>query len=255
MSKPRRFTPARIAAFILIVAGLFIFDGSRKIPTPFASGNALHPAPTAPVTPPADFLRVATVNIAGGVGKTDGRKDLDRTAAALQGFDLIGLQEVHGGNIFGSPDQAQLLGQKLNLPWLFAPVEHQWWRDAFGDGILTSRRVTHWQRIPLAGAAANSNRELLWVQLDFAGQSVNVLITHLSRDADREAELRTAITLFKSLQTPVILMGDLNSNKDDPQIADLRKDPSVADPVGDALNPKMPETIDWIFARHLKASQ
>ena len=125
----------------------------------------------------------------------------------------------------------QILGGKLNLPWLFAPVESQWWHFAFGDAILTRLPVTHWQRIPLANEIADSNRELLWPQLGHNGKTINVLITHLERHLDRAAELKTAILLFESLPAPAILMGDLNTGKDDPQLVELRLRTDVKDPI------------------------
>jgi endonuclease/exonuclease/phosphatase family metal-dependent hydrolase len=259
VSAGRRFTPGRIGLFILVVAVMFTVDGSRKVPAPPASGTSLNgrAATTEPATNLSDnssdaVLRVAAYNIAGGVGKADDRLDLDRTAAALKGFDLIGLEEVHGS--LTGPDQAQILGEKLDHAWLFAPVESQWWHEAFGDGILTNLSVTHWQRIPLANDIADSNRELLWTELEFNGRPINVLITHLERHADREAELKTAISLFESLQSPVILMGDLNTGKDDPQMVELRKRPDVNDPIYGALDEKYHDSVDWILLRGLKSA-
>jgi endonuclease/exonuclease/phosphatase family metal-dependent hydrolase len=311
-AKSRRFTSGRIAIFLCVIAAIFVLDGSRKIPSPPASGTSFNGPPPADAAPPASTasdaastpngaasppssasqspngaspspngaspspngaspspngaspspivsnpatarLRVATFNIDGGVGGTDNKFDLDRTAAAMRGFDFVGMEEVHG-DLFG-PDQARILGQKLNMSWLFAPVESQWWHDAFGDGAVTSLPVSFWERIPLANAGADSNRELLWTRATFAGKPLNVLVTHLERHGDRAAELRTCITLFESFEGQSILMGDFNTQKDDPQIAALRQRPDVADATGKfALGDKNPDTYDWIFARGLKAT-
>jgi endonuclease/exonuclease/phosphatase family metal-dependent hydrolase len=250
MNKSRRWT-GRVVVLLGIVAILFIIDGLRKTPSPPASGTALNGA--APATRPSQtVLRVATFNIDGGVGLADDRLDLDRTAAAMRGFDLVGMEEVHGSLL--DKNQAEILGEKLNVSWLFAPVESQWWHEAFGDGVVTSLPVTYWQRIPLANQNADSNRELLWVRAVFNDKPLNVLITHLERHADREAELRTAITLFESFQGQAILMGDLNTQKDDPQITELRNRPDVADPTGKyALSNDHEDTYDWIFAHGLRA--
>jgi Endonuclease/Exonuclease/phosphatase family len=237
----RRFTLGRIAVFLIIVAGFFLWQGIQKIPTGAASGTSLSgPQPNS--RPAGNVLRVATFNIDG--------KDGDATADAMHGFDLIALQEVHGLGPFSKSNQAQVLGGKLNLPWLFAPVERQWWSDSFGDGVLTSLPVQHWQRFPLSSENSDSNREILILRLQFAGGPLNVLITHLDRQNDRESELGSATSLFLSMQEPVILMGDLNVTNGNAQIESLRKTPGVIDPIGDANG----QSFDRIFARGMRST-
>ncbi|HEY1922333.1 MAG TPA: endonuclease/exonuclease/phosphatase family protein [Tepidisphaeraceae bacterium] len=239
----RRFTPGRVTIFVLIAAGFFAWQGSERIPAGPASGTSLNGA--APSSRPiGDTLRVATFNIDGKAG--------DSTVETLRGFDLIGLQEAHGLGAFSKSNQVEVLGQKLNLPWLFAPVEKQWWSEAFGDGVLTSLPVEHWQRIPLAAQSAESNREVLLLQLQFSGRPLNVLITHLPTEEDREAQLATVGSLFLSLQEPAILMGDFNSKNDSPAIQAMRKSPGVIDPIGDAVIAKNSQSWDRIFARGMQ---
>jgi endonuclease/exonuclease/phosphatase family metal-dependent hydrolase len=240
----RRFTPGRITLFIVIVAGIMAWQGGQKTPTGPASGTALT-GPEPASRPSGDTLRVATFNIDG--------KDGDPTADTMRGFDLIGMEEVHGCAPFSSSNGAQVLGGKLNMPWLFAPVERQWWHDAFGDGVLTTLPLDHWQRFPLANEGSESNREVLVLRLQFAGKPLNVLVTHLATHGDREAELATAASLFLSMQEPAILMGDLNSANDSPQIQLLRKTPGVIDPIGDAVIAKNAESWDRIFARGMRS--
>jgi endonuclease/exonuclease/phosphatase family metal-dependent hydrolase len=239
-NRGRRFTPGRIILFLLIVAGFLAWEGSQKSPLGAAAGTAfVGPAPTS--RPSGDVLRVATFNIDGKSG--------DPTADTMRGFDLIGMEEVHGCCPFSDTNEAEILGQKLNMPALFAPVERQWWHNAFGDGALTTLPVEHWQRFPLSNENADSNRELLVLRLQFAGKPLNVLVTHLERHEDLETELATAISLFHSLEEPAILMGDLNLRPNDPQIDALRKSPGVIDPVGD----NHPESFDRIFARGFRS--
>jgi endonuclease/exonuclease/phosphatase family metal-dependent hydrolase len=229
-----------VTLFLTLVAALFVWQGSQKIPLGAAAGTALNgPAPAS--RPSGDSLRVATFNIDG--------EDGDATADTMRGFDLIGMQEVHGGLPVIGSNGAEALGTKLNLQWLFAPVERQWWRDAFGDGMLTSLPAEHWQRFPLNNEGADSNRELLILRLKFDGKPLNVLNTHLDRGDDRENELTTAAALFQSMQAPAILLGDFNSQSDDPQIQALRSIPGVIDPIGDKVAASNNESWDRIFAR------
>jgi endonuclease/exonuclease/phosphatase family metal-dependent hydrolase len=236
----RRFTPGRIVVFLIIVAGFMAWQGSQKIPLGAASGTTfVGAAPTS--RPSGDILRVATFNIDGKSG--------DPTADTMRGFDLIGMEEVHGCCPFSGSNEAEILGDKLNMPAVFAPVERQWWHDAFGDGALTTLPVDHWQRFPLSNENADSNREVLILRLEFSGKPLNVLITHLERHSDLENELATVISLFQSMQEPAILMGDLNLQIPDPQIDALRKSPGVIDPVGD----NHADSYDRIFARGFRA--
>ena len=48
---------------------------------------------------------------------------------------------------------------------------------------------------------------------------------------------------------PAVLLGDLNSDADDPQIRRLLALPGVVDPVGQVLGREAPRRIDWIFLR------
>jgi endonuclease/exonuclease/phosphatase family metal-dependent hydrolase len=135
------------------------------------------------------------------------------------------LQEVHGRTLTESHDQAQLLGEKLGMPWLYAPSERQWWHDAFGNGLITSLPVASWQRFPLSGTAATNNRSLLLVHMPLGGRMVHVLITHLPTTNDRESELRAVSALFFSLAEPALLIGDLNTRPGNPQDPPRRLDP------------------------------
>jgi endonuclease/exonuclease/phosphatase (EEP) superfamily protein YafD len=86
-------------------------------------------------------------------------------------------------------------------------------------------------------------------------RTVHILVAHVNRryDEDRQAQLRAVIALFRSLEKPAILLGDLNSTKDDPQISQLLQDSQVADVVGEVLGSKDdPKRIDWIFCRGMK---
>jgi endonuclease/exonuclease/phosphatase family metal-dependent hydrolase len=241
--RARRFTPARILLFPLIVAGFVAWEGQKKIPSGPAEGSALLGGP--PSTQPAALtLRVATFNIDGGA------EGLDHVVHALQaadlgGFDLIGLQEVHG------LDQTGQLAQGLRQAFLYAPVESQWKFKSFGNAAITDLPVSHWEQIPISSNDSDSNRNVILLRATFAGRPLNVLITHIDRKQDHAPEIRDVANLFLSLQEPAILMGDFNLTTDpasqdaDPDIAALVKTPGVIDPIGRAY--------DRIFARGLVA--
>lgn len=205
-----------------------------------------------------NILRFGTFNLHGCKGE-DGRVDIARTALCLKNLDFVALQEVHGSGFFGGEDQTALLGKQLKMAWLFAPAVRQWYSLESGNGFLTNLPVSFWQRIPLASHRDYSYRNAVLVGVKHQNEKgdekiVNILLTHINRryDEDRQAQLRAVIALFLSLREPAVLLGDLNSTKIDPQIADLIKNPEVTDAVGQFLGPKDKDRIDWIFCRGLK---
>jgi hypothetical protein len=230
MNGGRRFTLRRVVVFILIVAFLAALQESKKIPAGPAEGNAL--TGNYPTTQPSRAtLRVATFNIDGGA------EGIDHVAHAMTGFDLTGLEEVHGA------DQTDYLGQTLQQNSLYAPVETQWIVKTFGNGAVTSLPVTHWQRIPISSNDSDSNRNMILLNATFDGKPLAILITHIDRHQDHPTEIREVANLFLSLQTPAILMGDFNVTDNDPDVAALAATPGVIDPIG--------KGYDRIFARGL----
>ena len=225
-----------------------LYAGQRKRPTNAAEGFSLMGASAGPE--PKTRLRIGTYNIHGGLGQ-DGIKDVRRAAGYLRECDVVGLNEVCGASPFQSRGQAETIATNIRLPWLFAPTERRWWRDAFGNAVLTSLPVTHWQRIPISGPAAHSNRNMVLLKTTWQQRSLSVLVTHIERE-DRESQVRTVIRKFLSLPEPCILMGDLNSPGDDPQIRELRSTSKVVDAIHAALGKDDLERIDWIFARGMK---
>ena len=98
-------------------------------------------------------------------------------------------------------------------------------------------------------------RNVVLVGLPWQGRTVHLLLTHLTRrdDAQRQAQLRAVIDLFLSLAEPAVLLGDLNTEADDPQLARLLAAPGVEDAVGEHLRRSRPgddppRRIDWIIS-------
>jgi endonuclease/exonuclease/phosphatase family metal-dependent hydrolase len=234
MSQGRRFTPGRVILFLLIVGGMVAWEGNQKIQSGPDSGESLSGG-YATTQPAGPTLRVATFNIDGGA------EGIDKVAHALRDSDLAGLEEVHG------LDQTDYLGQALHLSYVYAPVETQWWFKSFGNAALTDLPISYWARIPIAINGSDSNRNVILLRATFAGQPVNVLITHIDRKLDHVREIRAVSNLFLALQAPAILMGDFNITTDqngnaaDPDVAALASTPGVIDPIG--------KNYDRIFAR------
>ena len=244
----------RVIEIVSVLVVLVIWQGIIKRPTGPEFGNTLHAvaAPLPPAVGPT--LRVSTFNINGGVGPDENVLDLSRTAKYLHGFDVVGMQEVHGAAIEDWRDQAQILGETLHMPWLFAPSERRWWHDYFGNGILSDLPVTRWERLPLSTSQSESNRSMLRVFCIWHGHPLAVIVTHLDRHADHDIELGAVIASFYDTPAPVVLLADLNVDADpnDPQLGQLRSDPTVTDALGVVMGKTLTKSNDWIFARGLK---
>jgi endonuclease/exonuclease/phosphatase family metal-dependent hydrolase len=194
---------------------------------------------------------VGTFNIHRG-RNADGDFDLARTAACLQDLQVVGLNEVGGAYWWQEGDQAELLGRQLHLPWLFAPTTRRWWRDDFGNGLLCSLPVGSWRRVLLTCTRGKGYRNYTLAELQWDRRTLSLLVTHLDRVQDRAAQLKTVIEAFLTLPEPALLMGDLNSAADDPQLQRLLSTAGIHDTVAEGLGGDAPRRIDWILARGLR---
>lgn len=251
-SRRRRRWRGMLLAALAAALGAVVWSSSLRRPCGPASGQTLG-GPVIRQPSVQETIRVGTFNIRGGKGLDD-RRDLERTAECLSDLDLVGLNEVHGPWLWQDQDQAEILGRKLGLAWLFAPTEERWWHYHFGNGLLTSLPVARWQRIPLARRFGESHRNVLWAVVELGGERIHVLVTHIDRsdDRDRRAQLETVAELFLSLESPAVLLGDMNSTSEDPTIRRLLAAPDVEDCLGAVLDDDPTGRIDWIFARGLE---
>ncbi|HBD07852.1 MAG TPA: hypothetical protein DCZ69_06280 [Syntrophobacteraceae bacterium] len=225
--------------------------GSLRQPAGPAQGTMFQGKAAVAASSEPTNLRVATYNIHGG-RDAHGHESLAGIAGCLRDADLVALNEVRGG-IGGRPvNQSRILGERLGLAWLFAPYERRWWQDHFGNGCLTSLPVLFWQRIPLAGPERGRERNAVWVQLDYQGRNLQVVITHLDRGGDRQSQLRAVTKFFLGLAEPCLLLGDLNTGEDDGDLQNLLATSGVRDPVKDCLGKATPPRIDWILSRGMR---
>lgn len=235
----------QLAAGLLLAVALIALGNDRRPASP-AQGVGLQGAVR--VRPPADRLRVASFNIHGGRDGQDHR-DLAKTAISLEGVQLAGLNEVRGG---WRGNQTRYLGQRLGLAWLYAPSERRWWRDHWGNALLSAAPVVKWERQPLTGTRGKGYRNLLLADVAHFGTTVHLLLTHVDTTHDREAQLQTVVDTFLKLPEPALLLGDLNSDASDPQVQQLLAAPGVIDCLAEAAQNYRRRRIDWIVARGLE---
>jgi len=227
-------------------------DGYMRWPTDSATGEGCSGV-LPPATPGKNVFRVATFNMHSGVGEDD-VLNLQRTIDSVRDSDLCGLNEVRGWTFGKAKSQAQELGEATGHAWLFAPTERRYWRDDFGNGLLTRLPVKDWVRMPLTIEPRHSGRRnLLLAHVDFGGRIVCVLVTHIDRELDQSNQIRMITRLFGSLQSPSLLLADLNAEAKNPDIESLLALPGIRDCIREALPDKpLPGRIDWILARGFK---
>ena len=251
----------RLTLVFLLFLVLIHQIGSKLRPAGPSDGTELFGTAT-PIPAERDTLRIGAFNIHYGKGGNDVR-DISQTAAVLAPLqlDIVGLNEVRGPRRSEPVGQAECLGKTLSLQWILAPTVRTWINNETGNGLLSRVPVDSWQRIPLTTRLDRSYRNVLFVRMTWKGRPVNVLVTHLNRryDEERRAQLRTVTQLFLAMESPAMLIGDLNTKADAPELAPLLTAPGVLDPLAgrelppdqDVLNK---DRIDWILLKGFEAT-
>lgn len=241
-----------VAAIAIVVALLVAWRMMPPRATGCRQGTGASGAVTVQATGTGCRVRVATFNIHRGRGR-DGVRDLRRTAAALAGIDVAGLQECAGSMTFATRNQARRIAGELRCGWLFAPSQTRWLLRAHGNALLCRVPVGRWTREPLPGNTRRAPRNLLSAEIELAGEKVTVLVTHLSRKADREQQLALVLERLRRCRC-AILLADLNETRDHHLLANLPA-AGVTDAVAAALGDEDPaQRIDWILVRGWRVS-
>jgi endonuclease/exonuclease/phosphatase family metal-dependent hydrolase len=247
---PRRHSLAWSVA--LSAVAVVIWIGSQRTSMGPAAGDDFAGKTPVRAVQSAQTFRLGTFNMHGGKGP-DGRVDLLRVAETVRGTDLVAINEVRNDFPISETNQAEWLGIELKQRWLYAPTEQRWWGQLFGNGVITSLAIENWQRLPLVRQKSKTYRNATLLQLSAGNARVNVLVTHLDRvsAADRSAQLQSVTSWFLALEPPVVLLGDLNTTRDDPAMKKLLATSGVVDALAQLKNDP-PRRIDWILARGFK---
>jgi endonuclease/exonuclease/phosphatase family metal-dependent hydrolase len=198
--------------------------------------------PTAAQAAPGHDLRVLDFNIHTGIG-TDGRLDLTRTAAVINGTgaDVVGLQEVdvHWSARSGYADQIAELARMTGRHAFFAPIY-----DLDPEPGRTERRrygVAVLSRFPIIHAENHQITRLSTVEPEpqpkpmpgFAeavvatpGGPTHVYVTHLDYRPDpavRRTQVAETIDILDQdrMESRQLLLGDFNAGPDAPELAPL----------------------------------
>jgi endonuclease/exonuclease/phosphatase family metal-dependent hydrolase len=227
--------------------GLNVWQAGLRQPLSPSVGNSINSDVKAKDVNKTSF-RIATYNIRGGKG-LDEVRDINRTATALNKFDIIALNEVRK-NPLSLSSQAEELGDILGMGWLFLPNQKRYYREHYGNGFLSIFDVTYFYREQLIydREKSHSHRNLTTIQFEFNGKLITLLLTHLDRGPIRDEQLSYVIQKFKHYDH-CILIGDLNTARNDLQLTDLLDDRNIKDAINVALGPNDMNRVDWIIVK------
>ena len=239
-------------AWIIVVLLCFALIAlvSRKHSMPPRAGSALSEVSQATRLNQQSTAVVASFNIHRCKGR-DGKKDLERIAALLQGVDFAGIYEVEGP-VFGfKSSQVERLATQLGLQWLFIPTQFQWLHNNRGNGLLSKLPVGAWYAQPLVDSGGRRPRVLFESSVQINDALIDVFLVHMSRHIDQEIQFERICQGFLASER-AILMGDLNVTRQFPPLAKLLQDSQACDAIGATQgNADDPDRIDWILTRGL----
>jgi endonuclease/exonuclease/phosphatase family metal-dependent hydrolase len=166
-------------------------------------------------------IRIVTYNVHRCLG-VDGRLAPGRVAEVIAetGSDVVALQELDVRRArSGGVDQAEAIALHLGMDNLHFHPALRMEEEEYGDAIITSLPLRLVRAGALPGLAHRPRiepRGALWVEVEVAGRTVNVVNTHLGlRRQERRAQARALLGPewlgHLDRQAPLILTGDFNS--------------------------------------------
>ena len=214
-------------------------------------------------------LKAVTYNICSGRVFTNGPApdfgkyliDVNEAASALEkyGADIIALNEVRGeGPGKDYTDQTGTIAARLGCHAFFGPAI-RFDGGPYGNALLSRFPILDAQIIPIPDPpvrdekAYYETRCLIRARLDVPG-GLTVFVSHFGlAQSEKRNAVATLLDALKTVDTPVLFMGDLNMEPDDPILSPVF---SALRDTADIL-PERPLTfstykpemkIDYIFA-------
>lgn len=161
---------------------------------------------------------------------TGKRANLDGLAEILPEFDLVALQEADFGSLrSGFLNQTQYLAENAGFPyWSHQPNRKVAKVAASSNGLLSKLKPSEILDYPLPGRIRG--RGVLWVRYGSGEQSLVVLIAHLSLGPQARAHQLGYITELLEGHPNALLIGDLNTPIESPELRALFKRTSLVPP-------------------------
>ncbi|MEM7196119.1 MAG: endonuclease/exonuclease/phosphatase family protein [Pseudomonadota bacterium] len=244
---------------VVVLALSHVWLATLRYPMPAATGKEINPPPGGWPALTGDSLRVSAYNIHRAKDE-DGKRDIRQPATLLVDDDIAGLQEVLGPGIF-SDDQAEQLGQILNVGWIFAPIQTQYYQPYIGNALISRVPVSDWDRIPLpksdqldGSPTSRAYRNMLKATIQWKGVDVVLLVTHLDRGKIRVKQLRQVLE-EAGRYTHSIVLADLNTRITSTVAQELLETHGLTDAYQQAVGATIDDErrIDWIVTKGFKA--
>jgi|GEM_PF-1457705 len=167
-------------------------------------------------------LRLMTFNIRHAKG-LDGQIRLSAISSQIERgrADVVALQEVDRYQWrSGLQDQAAALARQLGMQYIFAPAMKQG-LSQYGIALL-SRYPLSRVRIDRLPGGLEPRVALAAQTVTARGEAVTIITTHLGvPHADRTQQMPELLRFVRSVQTPVVVMGDFNMKESDPLMGEL----------------------------------
>lgn len=143
--------------------------------------------------------------------------DVDAIAAVIQQAhpDIVGLQEVDKGTKrSGNIDEAALLAQKTNMHYqFFKAIDYD--GGEYGLAILSRFPIETYNKVDLPQAMKGEARILSYISVQLPGKGTVVFAnTHLDAqrpDSNRVIQVKRILETLNKEKSPVIIVGDFNS--------------------------------------------
>jgi len=183
---------------------------------------------------------------------TGKRANLDGLAGILSDFDLVALQEADSGSLrSGFLNQTEYLAENAGFPyWTHQPNRKVAKVAASSNGLLSRLKPSEVLDYPLPGRIRG--RGVLWVRYGSGKHSLVVLIAHLSLGTQARAHQLGYITELLEGFPNALLIGDLNTPIESPELRALFARTSLQPP--SAPPPTFPSWATCAAIDHILAS-
>lgn len=222
----------------------------KRFHAPLSAGEVIQGVPRR--------LKVATYNVQTGKD-LNGKRDIKRSANAMSGVDIAGVQEVYAPSWLNKlglgTSQTQALAIQGGFHFLFCATRRRWFREHRGNALLSRFQCKDWRITMLPDWSGKSYRNLSVARFELSNaqpdQELVILNTHLHTKKGRVEQLRIVLEELESYPC-AILLGDFNSKHDQLELAQFFAKEKGIDLISQAGLDDA-DRIDWMIGRGVTA--